>query len=101
GDTVFSPQQAIRAMLVANGEFRGVEFPPECEHGFEFHAEMALLEYMSERDLHPDGQLIGVSKPCCKYCRQILQGCGMNFSFHHPDPVGQWREPNITPGWRP
>lgn len=100
GDVVFDPQAQVRAVL---GEiYATVDFPPECcGTGFSFHAEMALLQHMSKHNLHPSPKFIGVSKPCCRFCRAVLKGAGMDHSFYHMDAVASWDEPVIAPNWTP
>jgi hypothetical protein len=97
-DIAFEPKMEVRKVL--SDLYKSVEFPQECQNGFNFHAEMALLQYMSQKNLHPDPRFIGVSKPCCKYCRMMLKGAGIDHSFYHTDAVGEWQEPTVVSTWK-
>jgi hypothetical protein len=98
GDVVFEPQLAVRSALC--DIYKAVEFPAECQNGFGFHAEMALLQYMAQKNMHLSPKYIGVSKPCCKLCHMILNGAGIDHSFYHKDAVGDWQEPSVQANWK-
>jgi hypothetical protein len=97
---IFGGADAIRYELGRLGEQRQVLFPDECRKDFNFHAEMALLQYMSMHNLHPDGDEIGVSKPCCVRCARVLDECRIRYSTYHTSPIGDWTPPNLRVGWR-
>lgn len=94
GDEVFRPKPVIRDRLAGvNGAYKDVLFPLECDNAFAFHAEMALLQYLHQKNLTPDNNEIGVSKPCCRACANVLKLKKIKFSFRHSDPVGVWVPP--------
>lgn len=94
GEVVFQPTLAIRDHLAGvNGAYQDVIFPEECDNGFGFHAEMALLQYLHQNNMTPDNNEIGVSKPCCRNCAHVLKSANIKFSFKHADPVGEWTPP--------
>ena len=48
-----------------------------------FHAEMQLLEYMLDNNILPERGYMGVSKPCCNFCRAQLVSAGLFFWNEH------------------
>lgn len=58
------------------------------------HAEMQLIsELHSIRVLKPTASYIGVSKPCCLYCKEVLDYSGIGYANWHNDPPGTWESP--------
>lgn len=94
GDIAFHPISVIKNKLAGiEGAFSDVIFPKECSNPFNFHAEMALLQYMHEHAMTPENNEMGVSKPCCRYCAAVLRARRINFSFRHNDKVKTWAPP--------
>ena len=65
--------------------------PTQGDFGGKFHAEMQLLEFMLDERILPDRGYIGVSKPCCNFCRIRLDPAGVHYWHGHTirgaDPV--------------
>lgn len=55
------------------------------------HAEMQLVKELF--DNKKSTKYIGVSKPCCMQCRQVLQNCNIQFSCYHTSTVTNWESP--------
>ncbi|GJJ03231.1 hypothetical protein RugamoR64_37690 [Duganella rhizosphaerae] len=62
----------------------------------DFHAEMQLLEYVSDNAMSIQGGVIGVSKPCCDDCARTLTSMGIDFSFRAGVAIGDWQPPKCT-----
>lgn len=59
------------------------------------HAEMQLVEELQCSYHVYRGRHIGVSKPCCKQCAEILDELGMKYLYYHEDRVRNWESPTI------
>jgi len=57
------------------------------------HAEMQILSQLYQEHKQCDGNYIGVSKPCCQYCRDLLVHYGINFHSWHNSKVSNWEHP--------
>ncbi len=57
------------------------------------HAEMQLIKELREASLLDKVTYIGVSKPCCKYCKQLLDGCQIDYLHYHTEKVQHWEAP--------
>ncbi|RHA76531.1 hypothetical protein DW921_06440 [Phocaeicola coprophilus] len=57
------------------------------------HAEMQLIKELSESSLLDKVTYIGVSKPCCKHCKEVLDGCQIDYLHYHTDAVLYWEAP--------
>lgn len=57
------------------------------------HAEMQLIKELSESSLLDKVTYIGVSKPCCKHCKEVLDGCQIDYLHYHTDAVLYWEDP--------
>ncbi len=53
-----------------------------------YHAEMQLVDYFYEEGLRFEGDMMGVSKPCCRYCAGSLENLGIEYSYWHDQNVG-------------
>lgn len=54
------------------------------------HAEMQLVEELTRAGKLTKVSYIGVSKPCCNYCRRILDVYQIGYLHFHRDPVRNW-----------
>ena len=93
GRLKFLTQQAVQHSLRVHGEKRPVVFIDSDGPG---HSEMRLLEFMADNG-RPDGDLVGVSKPCCENCKGQLEKYGIKFSCWHNFKVGNWTPPTKGP----
>ena len=59
------------------------------------HAEMQLLEELVSRGVTVQGLDMGVSKPCCYDCHQVLRSFKINHTAFHRDQVQNWEAPNL------
>lgn len=59
------------------------------------HAEMQLIEELREAYLLDKVTYIGVSKPCCKYCKQVLNRYHIDYLHYHTDAVQHWEDPEV------
>ncbi|WP_444354667.1 hypothetical protein [Phocaeicola coprophilus] len=59
------------------------------------HAEMQLVEELREASLLDKVTYIGVSKPCCKYCKQVLNRYHIDYLHYHTDAVQHWEDPEV------
>lgn len=61
------------------------------------HAEMKIVEALLSRHggdrKRLAGLMVGVSKPCCPKCSNVLAGLGMRFSYLHNDQPTNWEAP--------
>jgi hypothetical protein len=55
-----------------------------------YHAEMQLVDVFQEQNLRFEGDIIGVSKPCCMQCAGTLDKLGIGYSYWHSENVGHW-----------
>lgn len=55
------------------------------------HAEMKLLSELCDATLHTS--YIGVSKPCCKYCKEYLNTAGISYAQWHDKEPTDWIDP--------
>ena len=55
------------------------------------HAEMQLVSQLKQENLMTD--FIGVSKPCCKQCAEVLDHVHIGYSMWHDSPVVNWENP--------
>lgn len=60
------------------------------------HAEMQVMEEIKESGYNFKGITIGVSKPCCLYCKDVLDQYGVNYSHYHDSHVVNWEEPDLS-----
>ena len=57
------------------------------------HAEMQLIKELREASLLDKVTYIGVSKPCCKHCKEVLDDNNKGYLCYHTDPVSNWEAP--------
>ena len=57
------------------------------------HAEMQLLSQLIQENVSTAGMYMGVSKPCCDYCRHELNKAGINYTQYHTANVKNWESP--------
>lgn len=57
------------------------------------HAEMQLVKELNEANLLGKVKYIGVSKPCCALCSEVLNAQGINYIHWHSSPVKNWEPP--------
>lgn len=83
----FLEQEEITCYIVTNGQGH-------------MHAEMQLLCELLEEDptrKNVRGSLseysFGVSKPCCRYCKDQLDFYGITYTHWHDSPVTHWEHP--------
>ena len=57
------------------------------------HAEMQLLSQLVQENVPTKGMYMGVSKPCCDYCRQELNKVGICYTQYHTSEVKNWESP--------
>lgn len=59
------------------------------------HAEMKILKYLRRRGITLTGINMGVSKPCCPRCREVLEIQNVNYTSYHntPVPENRWEAP--------
>lgn len=57
------------------------------------HAEMQLLSELIQERKNLYGQYFGVSKPCCKRCKEELDKYGINYTHYHTSEVVNWQPP--------
>ena len=60
------------------------------------HAEMQVLEEIKASNYSPKGVLIGVSKPCCRECKGVLDTVSAVYSHYHTDTVVNWEAPDLS-----
>jgi hypothetical protein len=48
-----------------------------------YHAEMQVLQFFLDHNLRPDPPYMGVSKPCCPECSEVLTRAGIQFAESH------------------
>lgn len=59
------------------------------------HAEMQLLEELVVSGMLSRVSYIGVSKPCCDYCRRVLDLYHIDYLQYHTDTVQHWEAPHL------
>lgn len=61
------------------------------------HAEMQLVQELHGSKMLKEGSkyYIGVSKPCCSRCANILNELGIAFLHQHEDDVKGWEAPDL------
>lgn len=57
------------------------------------HAEMQLLDELRESGMLKNVSYIGVSKPCCRYCKRVLDLFNIGYLQYHTDDVRHWEAP--------
>lgn len=57
------------------------------------HAEMQLVSQLQQEGKVCIPNYMGVSKPCCKYCAQVLNQMNINYANWHNSSVTNWEEP--------
>lgn len=70
--------------VVKNGE-RGI-----------MHAEMQIISQLLQEDKKSTVSYMGVSKPCCKNCSQILDVFNFDYASKHNSIVKNWQSPFTT-----
>lgn len=60
------------------------------------HAEMQVVEEIKASGYDMDGVYIGVSKPCCLDCKNILDSVGMRYVHYHDSTVVNWEAPDLS-----
>lgn len=65
----------------------------------EQHAEMQLLDYFLTAGRRPDHNVIGVSKPCCRFCAFWLLSFGVQISTYHTVTPFGWDAPDHVKQW--
>lgn len=59
------------------------------------HAEMQLVQELHNDSCLYRGVYIGVSKPCCEQCANLLDKLGISYLHWHDDRVVHWESPNL------
>lgn len=61
------------------------------------HAEMQLVQELHGSKMLKEGSkyYIGVSKPCCSRCADVLNKLGIAFLHQHEDDVKGWEAPDL------
>lgn len=94
GAVLFDPLEEIRRELrkISNGLVSGCVALQEVEN---VHAEMQLLLHFLEKGHRhrPRFNLIGVSKPCCRFCAFWLLSYGVQFTCYHEITPHIWSTP--------
>lgn len=57
------------------------------------HAEMQLLSQLIEEKISTINLTFGVSKPCCKYCKEWLDKFRIGYTMYHCASVVNWESP--------
>lgn len=57
------------------------------------HAEMQLVSQLQQEGKVCIPKYMGVSKPCCKYCAQVLNQMNIDYANWHNSSVTNWEEP--------
>lgn len=89
---------ALYYMALLDGyHIAGDMYYVENGHGH-MHAEMKLLrelqiKYPGGARPPEAGPYIGVSKPCCGFCKNELDMAGIGYSHYHLDRVVHWEHP--------
>ncbi len=92
GTTLTRVQNALRAEGYANVRFISNPFG-DNDRGL--HAEMQLLSYFMAKGWQVSGGILGVSKPCCRFCALNLDRYGIWYSYWHDQNVGgNYRRPD-------
>jgi hypothetical protein len=60
------------------------------------HAEMQVLEEIKASNYSLVGVSIGVSKPCCKKCKDELDKWHACYTHYHEDKVVNWEAPDLS-----
>jgi hypothetical protein len=60
------------------------------------HAEMQVLEEIRASGYSIQDVFVGVSKPCCRQCKQVLESNGARFTAWHQDHVVNWEKPDLS-----
>lgn len=60
------------------------------------HAEMQVAEEIKASGYDLDGVYIGVSKPCCLDCKNVLDTHGMRYIHYHDSTVVNWEAPDLS-----
>ena len=87
--------QTVAPDILGEYNARSIVFvnPMAGDVGGKYHAEMQMMEYMFDHDLLTDRGYIGVSKPCCTFCRLRLDPAGLRYWNGHAvrgeDPMGR------------
>ena len=98
GAVLFDPEEELRGILrdISNGLVSNFKLLNKDE-GAEFHAEMRLLSYfVGERKCRPHLNVIGVSKPCCRFCSFWLLSFGVQISTYHTITPFEWTKPSCS-----
>lgn len=65
-----------------------------------YHAEMQLIDFFHRNRWRPGGDMIGVSKPCCRRCAVNLDNLDVGYSYWHSENVGPgYRQPAARGKW--
>jgi hypothetical protein len=65
-----------------------------------YHAEMQLVDFFKNNNWPLQGNMLGVSKPCCQKCAENLDKLKISYSYWHGVDVGsQYKEPKTTERW--
>lgn len=57
----------------------------------QLHAEMQLVDFLGSP--YSRMKYVGVSKPCCNYCQEVLKTYNISFAAGHGDAVVNWLPP--------
>lgn len=59
------------------------------------HAEMKILKHFRSKGIQLDDINMGVSKPCCHRCKEVLDREGVNYTSYHTNKVAEnrWTAP--------
>lgn len=95
----WSALNTVTGDMLTEYNLRSIKYvnPETGDFGGKFHAEMQLLDFMIEEGIVPERGYMGVSKPCCQYCKNWLLQAGIKFWNEHGvkggDPNDQVQPP--------
>jgi len=83
-----------------HGDYRGAIYGRHTivtDGADNMHAEMRLLKRLKSLGKMKKGLVIGVSKPCCPKCKEVLDRWEVQYTSYHdvPVPVNRWSDPEI------
>ncbi len=60
------------------------------------HAEMQVLEEIVASGYSIQDVFVGVSKPCCQKCKNVMESKGAKYTAWHQDHVVNWEKPDLS-----
>jgi len=81
-------------------QLRGITVIAQETESRTYHAEMQLVDHFSEEKMRFEGDVIGVSKPCCAQCATRLDALKIAYSYWHDQNVGRdWQPSKAAAKW--